>query len=46
MDDLESLTHASVMKPAIEQTASAKSPFAELFIGGLLLMLALGGFAM
>jgi hypothetical protein len=47
MDWLEKLGRGYTLKPpGITQAAEVKRPVADLFIGGLLLVLALGGFAM
>ena len=46
MDWLDMLAGGFILKPGITQAAAAKRPVADLFIGGLLLVLALGGLAM
>jgi hypothetical protein len=46
MDWLDKLADGFILKPGFALATEAKRPVAELFIGGLLLVLALGGLAM
>ena len=46
MDWLDKLAGRLILKPGITQSTEAKRAVADLFIGGQLLVLALGGLAM
>jgi hypothetical protein len=46
MDWRDNLTNGFVVKPGVTQPEETNRQFADLFIGGLLLLMALGGLAM
>jgi hypothetical protein len=46
MDWLDKLAGGFTLKPGTALAAEAKRPVVDIFIGGLLLVLALGGLAM